>query len=84
MDWLILVDLDLNMELAKGFGREMKTPRPGDGGMGWDGRCWFCAGEWDSEWCVRKKRRRVQQEVASGFMLVGREVNEGLAYFWFL
>lgn len=35
MDWLILVDLDLNMELAEGFGREMKTPRPGDGG--WDG-----------------------------------------------
>lgn len=58
MDWLILVDLDLNMELAKGFGREMKTPRPGDGGMGWDGGCWFCAGEWDSEWCVRKKREK--------------------------
>lgn len=35
MDGLDLVDLDLKMELAEGFGREMKTPRPRDGGMGW-------------------------------------------------
>lgn len=47
MDWLILVDLDLKMELAEGFGMEMKTPRPRDGG--WDGGCWVCAGKWDSE-----------------------------------
>lgn len=30
-----IVDLDLKTELAEGFGMEMKTPRPRDGGMGW-------------------------------------------------
>ena len=31
-----------------------------------------------------RRGRRVQQQVASGFMLAGREVNEGLACSWFL
>lgn len=33
MDRLILVDLDLKMELAEGFGMKMKTLRPRDKGM---------------------------------------------------
>lgn len=30
-----IVNLDLKTELAEGFGMEMKTPRPRDGGMRW-------------------------------------------------
>lgn len=36
MDQLMsIVDLDLKMELAEGFGMELKTPRLIDGGRGW-------------------------------------------------
>lgn len=47
-----IVDLDLKMGLAEGFGMDLKTPRLRDGGR------WFCAGKWDSERCVRKKRKK--------------------------
>lgn len=63
MDWLILVDLDLKMELAEGFGMEMKTPRPRDGGMGWGmlvlcrkvGQLVMCKDE-EGEECSRRWR----------------------------